>query len=420
MSQEYLALQERKRKWIPLACIGKCSISQASKRIGITPNSVSVLKRRYRLYGDSIFINGHKGKSYQKKKYSDDLRKEICRIYRNYWPGTNFSAFKDRLATYHNIKIGIITLTEILQSDGIKSPKAHSKGKKKKHLPRKERPCTGELLQLDASEHDWLMNGEKITLHGAVDDATHEPTGLYFCRNECRLGYSEVLRQTLTLQGKPEAVYIDRHAAFVKNARKKDKTLEERLEYSKEEETHWTEICNELNTKIILALSAEAKGRIERFWETLQGRLPQLFRFLGIDTIEKANEFMPTYIKMYKERFAVPPQNEKTHYKPANMTDDELEYLLSVKFQKKTRWNGEFIFHGFLFHLEAPRAACRDFTLCLSEKTGIWAFMDGKYYPVTLAEPLTDCVGDPMPQVEKDLIERYLLKSTRVQRYAFG
>ena len=46
--------------------------------------------------------------------------------------------------------------------------------------------------------------------------------------------------------------------------------------------------------------------------------------------------------------------------------------------------------------------------------------MDGKYYPVTLAEPLIDCVGDPMPQVEKDLIERYLLKSTRVQRYVSG
>lgn len=287
MSQEYLALQERKRKWIPLACIGRCSIAQAALNIGITQRGVSYLKHRYRLHGDSIFTNGHKGKT-QKKRYSDDLRKEVCRIYHKHWSNTNFSAFKDRLASYHNIKIGIITLTEILQSDGIKSPKAHSKGKKKKHLPRKERPCTGELLQLDASEHDWLMNGEKITLHGAVDDATHEPTGLYFCRNECRLGYSEVLRQTLTLQGKPEAVYIDRHAAFVKNARKKDKTLEERLEYSKEEETHWTEICKELNTQIILALSAEAKGRIERFWETLQGRLPQLFRFLGIDTIEKS------------------------------------------------------------------------------------------------------------------------------------
>lgn len=418
MSQEYLALQARKRKWIPLACFRKCTIAQAAINIGITERSVSYLKRRYRLHGDLIFTNGHKGKTL-KKRYSDDLRKEIVKIYREHWNDSNFSAFCDRLEKYHNIKIGVVTLTKILNEAGIKSPKAHPKGKKKQHLPRKERPCTGELLQLDASEYDWLMNGEKITIHGAVDDATHEPTGLYFCRNECRLGYSEVWRQTLTEQGKPEAVYIDRHASFVKNARKKDKTLEERLEYSKEEETHWTEICNELNTQIILALSAEAKGRVERLWETLQGRLPQLFRFLGIDTIEKANEFMPTYIKMYKERFAIAPQDEKSRYKPLNMTEDELEYLLSVKFPKKTRWNGEFIFHGYLFHLEADRAACRDFMLCLSEKTGIRAFMDGKYYPVTLAEPLTDCVGDSMPQVEKDLIERYLLKSTRVQRYAF-
>lgn len=421
MSQEYQELQARKRKWIPLACIGKCSISRAAKEIGITVRSVSYLKSRYRVNGDSIFTNGHKGKSYQNKKYSDSTRKNICNIYKQHWQDTNFSTFKDRLAVYHGIKIGIITLTEILNEKGIISPKWHGpKKEKKKHLPRKERPCTGELLQLDASEHDWLMNGEKITLHGSVDDATHEPTGLYFCRNECRLGYSEVLRQTLTLQGKPEAVYIDRHAAFVKNQRKEGKTQEERLSYSKEEHTHWTEICKEIGTDIILALSPEAKGRVERFWETLQGRLPPLLRFLGIDTIEKANAFMPEYIKMYKERFAVPPQDEKTHFKPANMTDDELEKLLSVKFRKHTRWNGEFVFHGFLFHLEADRAACRDFTLCLSEQTGIRAFMDEKFYPVTLAEPLADCIGDPMPQVEKDLIVRYLLKSTREQSYSFG
>ncbi len=421
MSQEYLELQARKRKWISLACTGKCTILQAAREIGITARSVSRLKVRYYAGGNGIFINGHKGKSYQHKKYSDSVRANICNIYNKYWQGTNFSAFKDRLEKYHDTKVGIITLTEILNEKGIISPKWHGpKKEKKKHLPRKERPCTGELLQLDASEHDWLMNGQKITLHGAVDDATHEPVGLHFCLNECRLGYSEVLRQTLIFQGKPEAVYIDRHAAFVKNQRKEGKTQEERLAYSKEEQTHWTEICKELGIQIILALSPEAKGRIERFWETLQGRLPPLLRFLGIDTIEKANAFLPEYIKMYKERFAVPPQDEKSHFKPTNMGDDEFEKLLSVKFKKHTRWNGEFVFHGFLFHLEAARAACRDFTLCLSEKTGIRAYMDGRFYPVTLAEPLTDCVGDPMPQVEKDLIARYLLKSTREQNYSFG
>lgn len=417
MSQEYLELQARKRKWIPLACLGKCSIAQASQKIGITNRSVSYLKRRYRLFGNSIFVNGHKGKAYQKKKYSDDLRKEICEIYKTHWNGTNFAAFRERLEQYHGIKIGVITLTKILNKIGIKSPKWRGGKTKKKHLPRKERPCAGELLQLDASEHDWLMNGQKITLHGAVDDATHAPTGLYFCLNECRLGYSEVLRQTLTMHGKPEAVYIDRHAAFVRNARKKGKTQKELLSYNKEEQTHWTEICKEMGTDIILALSPEAKGRIERFWETLQGRLPPLLRFLGIDTIEKANAFLPKYIEMYKERFSIPPQSKKVRFKPANMGKDELEKLLSVKFKKRTRWNGEFVFHGFLFHLDAPHAACRDFTLCLSEQTGIRAFLGGKFYPVTLEEPLTDCIGDTMPLVEKDLIARYLQKSERVQLF---
>lgn len=421
LSQEYLALQARKRKFIPLACIGKCTISQAAHEIGITVRAVSYLKRRYRLKGDAIFTNGHKGKNYQHKKFSDEKRAEICSIYKAHWANTNFATFRDRLEQFHGIKISVPTLTGILNGGGITSPKWRGpKKEKKKHLPRKERPCIGELVQLDASEHDWLMNGQKITLHGAVDDATHEPLGLYFCQNECRLGYSEVMRQILTAQGKPEAVYIDRHAAFVKNGRKKGKTLEERLMYSKEEETHWTEICEELGTRIILALSPQAKGRVERFWGTLQGRLPQLLRFLDIDTIEKANAFMPEYIKMYKERFSIPPQDEKTHFKPVDMNNDELEMLLAVKFKKRTHWNGEFIFHGYSFHLEAPRAACRDFTLCLSEQTGVRAFLDGRFHPVTLAEPLIDCIGDPMPQVEKDLVARYLRASARRQTYSFG
>ena len=67
MSKEYQELQERKRKWIPLACEGKCSISEAALNIGITKRAVSRLKVRYRLEGDSIFINGHKGKDYLQK-----------------------------------------------------------------------------------------------------------------------------------------------------------------------------------------------------------------------------------------------------------------------------------------------------------------------------------------------------------------
>ena len=421
MSQEYELLQARKRRYIPLCCAGKLTEKECAKRIGITTRAVSYIKKRYRLRGNLAFTNAHKGEDYQPHKFSPILRAEVCRIYREDWPGSNFAAFRDRLEEFYHIRICTRTLTKILNADGIVSPKWRGpKKEKKKHLPREERKHTGELLQLDASEYDWLLNGEKLTLHGAVDDATHEFVGLYLCRNECRLGYSEVMRQCLVAKGKPVAVYIDRHAAFVKNEKKNEKTLEERLAYSKGEETHWTTICDRLHTEIILALSPQAKGRVERAWQTLQGRLPFLMRYRKIKTIEDANIYLEEYMHLYNRRFSVTAAEKDTCFLAHGLTDDELEFLLAVKVEKRTRYNGEFTFHGFTFRLDAPRAACRTFTLCLSEKDGIRAWMDGKYYPVSIVDELTDCVGDPMPQVEKDLIARYLLADTRKYVYQFS
>lgn len=124
MSKEYQELQERKRKWIPLACEGKCSIKEAAIKIGITERAVSVLKRRYRVYGDEIFTNGHRGKE-QSKKFSDETRAEICKIYREDYQGVSFNTFRDCLASNHDIKISIVPLTKILNDAGIFSQKQY-------------------------------------------------------------------------------------------------------------------------------------------------------------------------------------------------------------------------------------------------------------------------------------------------------
>jgi len=82
----------------------------------------------------------------------------------------------------------------------------------------------------------------------------------------------------------------------------------------------------------------------------------------------------------------------------------DFDFLFSVRAEKKTRANGSFIYHGYKFNLLTARAACVSFTLCLSERYGLRAYIGGKYYPIELAEPLCDIVGDSMPAVEKDLI----------------
>lgn len=400
-------------EYIPQCAAGLLSVRKCAKKIGIAPYSVSRLKKRYLKYGAAVFVHGNTGRTPKNKVFDSE---KIAADYENF-KGTNFAAFRDDCADYLAYKIlpSYSTFYNALSGAGFVSPRARLPVReKKKHLPRNERPNEGDLIQIDGSLHDWFMNGHKITLHGAIDDATHKVVALYFCENECLLGYYQLLLQIFIRTGGrlPCAIYSDRSQCFFTT---RGETLEEQLAGAEKSETQWQKTCKELQIELIAAYSPQAKGRIERLWQTLQGRLPYIFRFLKIDTIEKANAFLSDFIDGFNARFAVSAQNEALHWKNPPCVFDT-DYLFAVRAEKKTRANGSFIYHGYKFNLCAARAACVSFTLCLSENYGLRAYVGGKYYDVELAEPICDCVGDSMPIVEKDLLYRYFYADTHSGR----
>ena len=97
----------------------------------------------------------------------------------------------------------------------------------------------GDLIQIDASQHDWFLNGQKVTLHGAIDDATHKIVALYFCKNECLLGYFQVLMQVMcNTGGLPQAIYSDRSSCFFVTKQNLEKcTIQEQLAGAEKTET---------------------------------------------------------------------------------------------------------------------------------------------------------------------------------------
>lgn len=405
----YQSIQKRKAYYIPLCCSGQISISKCAEILNMAPVNVWRLKNRYREKGDAAFVNGHRGLVYQKKKYSDELRSQIVQLYQEHWADAPFATFCEQLPLCHSLVIPYHVVREVLLSAGIKPPRSWSTKEKQMHKPRDERPREGELVQMDASCHDWFMNGQYESIHGGIDDATHKITGLYMCLNECRLGYNEVLRQTWTHYGVPLAYYIDRHSSFVASKRKKGRSLTERLEYSKNETTHFNDLCRDLNIEVILALSAQGKGRIERLWQTLQGKLPFIFRYLGIDSVDAANRFLSSWVDSFNRRFNVKARDPVSAWREVPSWFD-MDYRLSVKFSCRTDSMGFFMFHDCDFRLVAPQRAYRHFELCLSEAFGLRAYIDGRWYGVELATGiLQDVRGDKMPIVEKDLIARYLL-----------
>ncbi len=67
----------------------------------------------------------------------------------------------------------------------------------------------------------------------------------------------------------------------------------------------------ELGVEVIHAHSAQAKGRVERLFGTLQDRLVKEMRLRGIRTIEEGNGFLKQYLPVYNRRFSVRPQERE-------------------------------------------------------------------------------------------------------------
>ena len=139
------------------------------------------------------------------------------------------------------------------------------------------------LLQVDGSRHDWLEGrGPYLSLVGAIDDATGTVPYALFREQEDAQGYFLLLREIIEGQGIPLALYNDRHSIFQVNP-KQGESLEEQLS-GKRQPTQLGRALEELGIGSIVALSPQAKGRVERLWGTFQDRLvspPEADAWLG-------------------------------------------------------------------------------------------------------------------------------------------
>jgi transposase InsO family protein len=152
-------------------------------------------------------------------------------------------------------------------------------------------------LRVDATPYAWFARSQapdtskgdkrRYALCEAIDDATRRITGLYMCKNECLHGYFEMLRRTIKNHGMPVSVYADRHTIF-RSPNKAKAEIDPKVNVS---DTQFGGCLKELGVVLIAARSPQAKGRIERLWGTLQGRLPTEFAIRNITTIDAGGVF---------------------------------------------------------------------------------------------------------------------------------
>jgi transposase len=357
--------------------------SEAAEVLDLSVRQIIRLKKGVKKEGPLFLVHKNKGRK-PIHAFSEDFVSKIVALKKSdLYQDANFLHFQELLEKHENIIISYNALHTILSSNGINSPKKHRK--RKVHHRRKRKAKEGQLIQIDASPHDWFGTGEKYDIHGAIDDSTGKIMGLYMTKNECRQGYFETLRSVISNYGIPVSIYTDRHTIF--RSPKADKlTIEEQLAGKTVRNTQFGRAMKELGITMIPARSPQAKGRIERLWNTLQSRLPIEFKIADISTIEEANEFFSDYLVKFNEKFAIAPEDPISAFRtlPEEIC---LDNILCVK-EERILDNGlTFSFYNQRFKVVSNRMSVypkSKIKVLISPKFGVKAQYGEKIYNVTL------------------------------------
>ncbi len=302
--------------------LGKISIKQAATLMEVSIRHTKRLLAGYRKEGAKALVHGNRGRM-PCNVIDVIIRERVIDLAKVKYTGFNQQHFSEKLREQEGIPLSRSTVRRILLEQGIASPR---KRRAPKHRSRRERyPQKGMLLQTDGSPHDWLEGrGSKLCLIGAIDDATNEVPYAFFQPQETTAGYIRMLKAITFTHGRPLALYHDRHSIF-EETEGKTPSLEEQLA-GKRPQTQLARVLTELGINSISARSPQAKGRIERLWETFQDRLVSELRLAGACTAGEANQVLRKFLPDYNRRFMVQAKESGSAYRqlPADFQADEV------------------------------------------------------------------------------------------------
>jgi transposase len=338
--------QRRRCEIITRLIANKISSREAGELLGVCSRQIRRIRERYEADGLATVVHGNQGRPSPRGTESSIIErlKELAGPAGRYHD-FNVSHLADLLARDEGIKIPRSTLSRLLIAHHIRQPRRTRAAVKR--MQRERKSAEGMMLQTDASPHDWLEGrAPKMDLLGAIDDATGKVVYAHFRQSEDQVGYLLMLRTVALTHGLPHILYHDRHTIL---RSPKQATLEDELA-GRRPQSQIQRIMEELGITSIPALSPQAKGRIERLWQTFQDRLIKEMRLAGIDSMEAANSFLETFIPAYNQRFAKPPRDSQTAWRPL-VPELDLDRLFSTATERKVKADHTVSYRGLALQI---------------------------------------------------------------------
>lgn len=281
-----------------LRSYGLISAAEAAKTLGICPRQVYRRLQAWHANGDKSPAHGNTKRA-PANRLPSVTREQICKLIKEKYYEFHPTLLAQYLWEHEGIRVSKETLRRLMKEI---TPTITEKDQREKgHTLRRRRSRLGELIQVDGSPHQWFrQDPHNYCLIAFIDDATGKITVAHFCPTETAQGYMQTLLKHIKSYGIPLAMYSDRHSIFKQNGPARDP----------DGETQIRRVCENLGIELIYALTPEAKGRVERLFQTLQGRWPLEFRVQGVTNIDEANKRLPQFIADYNNRFGIAGRHE--------------------------------------------------------------------------------------------------------------
>ena len=317
--------------------------AEAAAELQVSVRHVKRMLKALRKRGDRAAVHGLRGRE-SNRKIEQQVRQRAVKILSEpVYSGFGPTLASEHLAKTHDIEVSRETLRKWMQAAGLW--KGRRRAAEQAHVWRPRRSRCGELVQWDTSDHDWLegRGSERLYLIAMIDDATSR---LYarFVLSDSTEENMRTLRGYLEQYGRPLAFYTDKASLFrVTEKRRRDQPGVDQ-DPKDMPPTQIGRALRELNIAWIAAHSPQAKGRVERSFDTAQDRLVKEMRVAGVKTLAQANRYL--------EQEFLPWWNATLTVEPGSAADAH------------RRLDKEHDLAAILSHVES-RQVKGDYTLCV-------------------------------------------------------
>jgi transposase len=313
---------------------------EAARLLRLSTRQVRRLQRRLDDEGGQAVVHRLRGRP-SNRRIDPARRQKILEAYRRDYPDFGPTFASEKLAE-QGLVVSPETLRQWLLAEGLWQ-RRRQRDPHRRRRPR--RACFGELVQMDTSTHDWTEGrGEPMVLVNMIDDATSRVLSGFY-EGETVEAHFDLLGRWRRRYGRPLALYTDRDSIF---------EYQDKGRGDPSGLTQFGRALQELGIELILARSPQAKGRVERFFETAQDRWVKELRLAQVATRAQANALAERrLVPEFNRRFAVAPAQAVDAHRPLG-PGHHLAAILSMQYQRVVTNDYTVRFRNRLYQVGKP------------------------------------------------------------------